>query len=158
MKSYYPDAQEEIDPEYPEPLGKPVEVTIFVDASHADNQLDRIYITGLCVMLGTTPYHWFSKRQTCLETSTFGSEFAAMRVAVEEAIAARQTLLSIGVPVSGPVRLIGDNSGVVDNSSLPGSPLSKKHISIQYHKVCECIAAGVCKILHVNEETDLKTH
>ena len=45
----------------------------------------------------------------------------------------------------------GDNKGVIDNTSIPGSALKKKHTSIAYHKVRECIAIELCEIFHVSE-------
>lgn len=35
MKKYYPDALDEWDPKYPNPLGEAVSITIFIDADHA---------------------------------------------------------------------------------------------------------------------------
>ena len=73
-----------------------------------------------------------------------------MRVAVQEAIAVTNTLKSIGIPFKGRVRILGDNKGVIDNSTISGSMLKKKHISIAYHKVRESIASGLCDIFHVS--------
>jgi hypothetical protein len=106
-------------------------------------------MTGIVIFLGCTPYKWISKRQTCITTSTFGAEFAAMRIAVEEAIAVVNLLKSIGIPIKGKVRILGDNKSVIDNSTIPGSALKKKHTSIAYHRVRECIAVGLCDVYHI---------
>jgi hypothetical protein len=79
MKKYYPEAILEDDPLYPEAKGNPVEVTICVDADHASDTTERQSVTGIVIFLGCSPYKWISKRQTCISTSTFGAEFAAMR-------------------------------------------------------------------------------
>ena len=149
MKKYYPHSALEVDPSYPTPKGKPIQVTIFVDADHATDLVNCKSITGIIILLGYTPYKWISKRQTCISTSTFGAEFAAMRMAVEEAIAITDLLKSIGIPVMDKARILGDNKGVIDNASIPGSALKKKHTSIAYHKVRECIALDLCEIFHI---------
>jgi hypothetical protein len=61
-----------------------------------------------------------------VETSTFGSEFVAMKTAVELVEALRYKLRMFGVPVAGPTSVFCDNNAVVLNSSIPESTLSKK--------------------------------
>ena len=69
-----------------------------------------------------------------------------MRVAVEEAIVTANTLRSIGVSV----RILCDNKGVVDNSTIPGRALKKKHTSIAYNKTREVIASRLAVIYHMD--------
>jgi hypothetical protein len=95
------------------------------------------------------PYRWFSKCQTCVEASTFGAEFSAIRTSVEEAIAITHTLKSLGIPLAGPVEIFCDNRSVVDNSTIPGSALKKKHTSIAFHMCREAQAAGICILRHI---------
>jgi hypothetical protein len=40
-----------------------------------------------------------------------------------------------GVPIEGPAKVLCDNQGVVKNTSIPESVLSKKHNAINYHAV-----------------------
>ena len=70
-----------------------------------------------------------------------------MRQAVEEAISLRYMLQCLGVPVSKPTSLFGDNYGSIQSASIPDSELKKKHIAISYHFVREAIAA---KIINAN--------
>ena len=70
-----------------------------------------------------------------MESSTFGSEFVAMRIAKDMAIALRYKLRMFGIPIDGPADVFCDNQGVVKNTSLPESLLSKKHNAINYHVV-----------------------
>ena len=150
MRKYYPDTSDEWDPDWPSPKGKPVTISIFVDADHASNTEDRRSISAMIIFIGSVPYRWFFKRQTSLEHSTFGAEFAAMRVAVEEAVSAVHTLRSIGVPANMPVRIFGDNKSVMDKSTLPGSVLKKKWLSIAYHKCQSNIANKLIQIYHID--------
>jgi hypothetical protein len=76
-------------------------------------------------------------------------------VAVEEAIATRHMMHSIGVPVNGPVDILCDNMLVVLNTTVAGSALKKKHISIAYHMIWEAIAAGVVTFGHIGTEDNV---
>ena len=79
--------------------------------------------------------------QNTVETSTFGSEFIALKIATELTEALVYKLRMFGVPVEAPARVFCDNESVVKNSSYPESTLKKKHVSIAYHRVREAIAA-----------------
>ncbi len=81
-----------------------------------------------------------------METSTFGSEFIAARIAVELIKALRYKLRMFGIPIDGPANVYYDNHGVVVNSSKPESTLKKKHNSIAYHRVREAAAAQTIRI------------
>ena len=41
IRAYYPDAQDQVDKDWPPPRGKPIHVTIYLDADHAGNREDR---------------------------------------------------------------------------------------------------------------------
>ena len=137
-------------------LGCGVKITIFVDANHASNEKDhRSSIMGMIIFIGNSPYKWYSKCQKSTKSSTFGAGFAAMWVAVDEAIHLINLLRSIGVPINGPVCILGDNHGVIDNSTIPGSALRKKTVSIAYHCVRESIATGLIEIYHVDTSNNV---
>jgi hypothetical protein len=80
---FYGDVKEAIPPGMPEPLGNAVTMTCYVDADHAGNLATRRSQTGILIYLNKSPIMWYSKRQNTVETSSFGSEFVAMKTAVE---------------------------------------------------------------------------
>jgi hypothetical protein len=82
-KEYYPGATEAIPDNMPEPCGKPVLTTCFVDADHAGCRLTRHSHSGVFIFVNMAPIIWFSKRQATVESSTFGSESIAMQVAFD---------------------------------------------------------------------------
>ena len=84
--------------------------------------------------------------------STFGAEFAALEVSVEDAVMLRYYLRSMGVHVTKPTRVLVDNMGVVLNSSNPGITLSKKHIAVAYHFVREHQAGGAIFVVKADTE------
>jgi hypothetical protein len=52
-------------------------------------------------------------------------------------------LRCLGVPVTTPTNLFGDNFGVIQSAEIPDGELKKKHIAISYHYVREAIAARI---------------
>ena len=98
---------------------------------------------------------WYSKRQTTVETSTFGSEIVAMRIAVELIEGLRYKLRMMGVPIEGSCSVLCDNESVVKNVSRPESACKKKHNSVAYHKARESIASKVIRVAKESGLTNL---
>ena len=80
---FYPDAREEMPANAPEPLGKAVQITAFVDTDHAGDLITRRSQTGILIYVNRALIIWYSKRQNSVETSTFGSEFTALKTGIE---------------------------------------------------------------------------
>jgi hypothetical protein len=132
-----------MDPHFPTPLGQEIPITIFFDSDHAHDKVTGRSISGIIVMVGRTPIIWKSRRQGAVQTSTYGAEFCAMRMATEEAISIRYMLQSLGIPITQPTKLFGDNLGVIQSASTPEATLKKKHVALSYHCVREAIAAKI---------------
>jgi hypothetical protein len=152
---FYGDEQEAIPPNAPVPLGESVQMTVFVDADHAGNLLTRRSRTGVLVYLNRSPILWYTKQQSMVETSLFGSEFCALKTAVEMIKGLRYKLRMMGVEIDGPTQVRVDNQSVVKNSSLPESTLKKKSHSIAYHYVRENVANGTIRIGYESTTTNL---
>jgi hypothetical protein len=104
---------------------------LLVDANHAGNVITRRSHTGIIIYVQNAPIIWFSKRQNMVESSSFGSEFVALRTAKEDMIVAlRYKLRMFGVPIDGPANVFCDNNDVVKNTTIPESMLAKKHNAI----------------------------
>jgi Reverse transcriptase (RNA-dependent DNA polymerase) len=154
-KEFYPGAGELLPAAPPEPLGRSCVMTCFVDADHAGNLATRRSQTGILILLNSAPIVWYSKRQNTVEASTFGSEFNALRVAVDLIVALRFKLRMLGVEIDRATNVFCDNQSVVLNSSLPHSTLTKKHNSICFHWVREAVAAGIIRVAYVKSEKNL---
>ena len=146
---FYPDAEEELPPDMPDPRGKPVRITVYLDADHAHDVVTRRSVTGILMLLNNTPIKWVCKRQKTVETSTYGSELVAARIATEMVMALRYQLRMLGIPIDGPAMMFGDNQSVVLNTTVPSSVLKKKHHACAYHRVREAIAAKIIKFQHI---------
>jgi hypothetical protein len=145
-KEFYPGAQEPIPRNMPEPLGNPVDTSAYVDANHAGNLANRRSHSGVLIYVNNSPILWYSKRQNTVESSSFGSEFVALRIATEMIEALRYKLCMFGVPLVGPTNVFCDNKSVVTNASVPTSVLNKRHNAICYHRVREAQAAGTIRV------------
>ena len=77
--------------------------------------------TGVIIYLNNAPIIWFLKRQATVETSTFGSDIVAMRIAVELVEGLRYKLLMMGVPINESTNVYCDNESVVKNVTRPKS-------------------------------------
>jgi hypothetical protein len=152
---FYGHVEEELPPNMPEPLGAPVTISVFVDANHAGNVVTRRSHTGIVIFLQRTPILWHSRRQNTIETSTFGSEFVALRNARDLIVGLRYKLRMFGIPIQGPALVYCDNQGVVKNVTIPESVLTKKHNAINYHAVREAVAANILRVAKEDSATNL---
>ncbi len=155
MKGLYPDAVEEIPPNAPEPRGKPVQINCFVDSDHAGDKVTRRLQTGIIIYLNRAPISWYSKKQSTVESSTFGSEFVALRIATEQIISLRYKLRMFGIPIDGFTNTFCDNEAVFKNASIAESRLKKKHNSICFHRVREAVAAVILMPFKVDSKYNL---
>ena len=75
----YGECKEEIPSNAPETRGIAFTMRAFVNSDHAGDIITRQSWTGFLIFLNNAPIYWFSKKQGSCETSSFGSEFIAMK-------------------------------------------------------------------------------
>ena len=146
----YGEVKEDMPPDMPAPRGSPMRMRVFVDSDHAGETLTRRSRTGFIVFLNGAPIYWLSKKQTSCETSTFGSEFVAMKQATEYVRGLRYKLRMFGIQCKEPTFMYGDNQSVLANTTAPDSTLKKKSNSIAYHFVREGCARDEWRTTYVN--------
>ena len=86
-------------PHDPEPKGKHVTTTTNVDANLHHGRVTGRAVTACLHIVNTTPSHWHTKNLSTIETATLSSEFVAVRIATDQIIDLRYTLMYLGVPV-----------------------------------------------------------
>jgi len=143
---------EDLDPHFPVPLIQELEISIFTDSDHGHDKITGRSITGILVMVGSTPVIWESKRQSSVQLSTYGAEFVALKRAVSVAEEIRYTLRSMGVRVTRATNIYEDNQSVCISSTNPGTTLNKKNVALAYHYVREHQANGVVNIIKIPSE------
>ena len=146
---FYADAEELLPPKIPKARGKTVYIHCFVDSEHAENKVTQRSHIGFLIYLQNAPIIWFSKRQNTVESSSFGSEFVTISIAVEHIKFIRYKLRMFGVPITGPANVYCDNQGIVKNTSIPDSTLSKKQNAVNCHTILE---AADCATVFIGKE------
>ena len=147
-KEFYGETEEIVPKDAPDPLGPEMLIRAFVDADYAGDVVSRKSRSGFIVMLNMAPIYWLSKKQACIETSSFGSEFCAMKQCCEYLRGLRYKLRMMGIPVNNPCFIFGDNQSVLWNTTVPDSMLKKKSSSVAYHYVREGVSADEWKITY----------
>lgn len=144
----------------PEPKGKPVVQSYFIDANLGHDKVTGRSCSGIIELFNMTPIDSFCKLQNTVETATYGSEFTVARQGVDKVLASCYKLRALGVPVDGPAYMFGDNKSVVLSSSIPTHGLNKRHNFLSYHRVRECLAAThngkpVLRFFHINGKDNI---
>jgi len=147
--TYHP-CSEEIGSDIPLPKGKPVMMTTFVDANLMSDYVTGRSRTGILHMLNKTPIDWFSKKQASVETATYGSEFVAARIAVNQIVELRHELRYLGVQLTGPSWMFGDNLAVVNSATMPNGRLQKWSHILNYHRIREAQATKIVNFVHLH--------
>ena len=70
-------------------------------------------------------------------------------------VSLRHMLWGFGIPLKGPAHMFCDNQGVVNNTSMPQSTLTKRHNAINYRVIRESVAADIFKVMKVHSSDNL---
>ena len=126
-RTVYGNAKEEIPKDIPQPSGKRVATTTFLDVNLLDDIVTGKSVTAVLHFVNTTPAGWFLKRQATVATATYGSEIVAAKTATEQIMDLRNTLRYLGDPIMTKAYMFGGNKSVVMSSTIPQSVLNKRH-------------------------------
>jgi hypothetical protein len=118
--------EEAIPPNMPPPLGKDVDLCMMVDSDHAGEKRTQHSHTGFIIFCNLASIIWLSKQHMTIETSVFGAEFVAMKHGIKMPRELRYKIRMMGIPLSGPTYIYGDNKSQLTNSSRPKLTLKKK--------------------------------
>ena len=77
-----------------------------------DNLIRRSWTWLLVILNNIHLYHWFSKKQSLMETSSFGNEVVTMRQCCEYLKGCRYKLRMLGILVNKPCSIFGDNQSL----------------------------------------------
>jgi len=144
----YGKGKEIIPKDAPVPLEKPVTMTHYYDANLYHDMVTGRSVSGVLHLINQTPIDWYAKKQATVETATYGSEFIAARICVDQIVHFRVTLRYLGVPVR-VCYMFGDNESVIGSSSIPHAKLHKRHNALSFHWVREAMACGFVKCFHL---------
>ncbi len=139
----------------PPPLGKDVDLRMMVDSDHSGEKRMQRSRTGLIIFCNLAPIIWLSKQIATIEASVFDAEFVVMKHGIKTLRGLRYNIHMMGIPLSGPTFVYGDNKSQVTNSCKPESTLKKKCNSICYHAICESVAMGETLLTHIRTGENL---
>ena len=121
-----------------------------VDPNHVLDIATRRSRTGFLVYVNSALVYWFSKKQTGIKSSSYGSEFTVMKRCIEYLRGLVYKLRMMGIPCEGPVYIDADNQFVLANTTIPDSTLKRKSQSIAYHMVREGVARDEWRTAYVS--------
>ena len=97
---------EELTKYMPEPRDKSDTITAFVYTSHELDKRTRKSHIGYVIFVNRAPIIFDSKRHSAVESSTFSSEFIAMKTCTEHTIRLRFKLRMFGIDIDGPAMML----------------------------------------------------
>jgi hypothetical protein len=99
--------------------------------------------------LGGNLVSWSSKRQPVVARSSAKAEYRAVANGVAEASWLRQLLAELHTPLSRSTLVYCDNVSAVYLSTNLVQHQRTKHVEIDLHFVCDRVAIGDVRVLHV---------
>jgi hypothetical protein len=109
-RSIYGEITEVILQDAPEPLGKEVSTTHYVDANLIHNLVTGHSVTATLHLVNKTPLDWYSKKQATAETTTYGSKSVDACTCVEQIIDLQNSLQYLGVPICSKAKCLETKS------------------------------------------------
>ncbi|KAL7583473.1 uncharacterized mitochondrial protein AtMg00810-like [Lactuca sativa] len=105
--------------------------------------------SGFCIFLGHNLVSWSSKRQTTVSHSSAEAEYRGVANVVAETAWIRNLLRELHHPPDKASIVYCDNVSAVYMTGNPVQHQRIKHIEIDIHFVCDQVATGQFRVLHV---------
>ena len=111
--------------------------------------------------MNTVLVQWFSKKHSAVETLVLSTEFVTITQHMYALRGLTYKLRMMGISMSGPLYMYGENMSVVHNTFTLQSVLRRESNSVCYHAVHESVALGESLVRHIairENVADLMTH
>jgi hypothetical protein len=125
------------------------DIVAYSDADWAGCPDTRHSTSGYCVYLGPSLISWSSKRHPTVSHSSVEAEYRVVANAVVECSWLRQLLLELSCPVNKATIVYCNNVSAVYLSANLVHHRRTKHIELDIHIICEQVALGRIRVLHV---------
>ncbi|KAK4347085.1 hypothetical protein RND71_033424 [Anisodus tanguticus] len=121
----------------------------YTDADWGGCPDTRRLTSGYCMFLGDNLVSWSAKRQATLSRSSAEAEYRGVANVVSELCWLRNLLLELHFSIQKATLVYCDNVSAVYLSGNQGQHQRTKHIEMDIHFVCEKVARGQVRVLHV---------
>ena len=144
------DGQEELPKRMPELKGLGVMIRVKVKADHTSDIVAKRLMTAFLVSFNCALIYWWCRKQMSVETSSFGSEFIALKQCCEYLHSLRYKLHMMDIPCEAPAYMYSDYQYVLAYMTIPDSTLKKKLQGIAYHFVRGRFTRDEWQMLYIN--------
>ena len=152
---FYNNVKEEIMTNELSVYGKHVKIAIYVNANHAGDKLTHRSHNGILIFVNSAPVGWYCKHQDTIKSSTFGSKVLALRTYLELFKNFRYKLCMMGVPISVPIYVFGNNKGVVNDELINEFNFTKTHLIICNHAVRGAWEQGIWRVGYIKGKQNI---
>jgi hypothetical protein len=108
----------------------PLQLHAYSDSTWASDPTDRRSITGYCILLGSSPIAWKSKKQAAVSRSSTEAELRALATTTSEIVWLRWLLADFGISCDVATPLLCDNTGAIQIANDPVKHELTKHIGV----------------------------
>ncbi len=111
--------------------------------------MTRCSTTGFCILIGSNPISWKTKKQTTISLSYAKAEYRAIVTLTSELQWLKYLLEDLGVPPTSPIPLYYDNQAVIQIAEHPVFHERTKHIELDCHFIREKIQSQLVHPHHI---------
>lgn len=125
------------------------EMKAYCDSDWATCPMSRRSTTGFCVLLGSSPISWKTKKQSVVARSTAEAEYRSMALASCEITWLSALLKDMGLHNLPPTLLHCDNQAAIAIAANPVLHERTKHVEVDCHFIRDKINSGTIITKHV---------
>jgi len=133
----------------------PFKIEMYSDSDFGGDKENRKSVSGLIILINSTPISWRSKGQNTVSLLSTEAEYIALSEAVREVKFISQVMNVLEMEFIKPINVYVDNIGAIFLAENRNSSDRTKHIDMKYHYVRDVIDEGLIAVKFVKSENNL---